>query len=166
MNINNETTTEYIYLTIPIEYSVIYNRIMQCLLEAGIDLIKSCSCECKNSKTKIIFDCWFAFQSAVAAKKLGRDKEASLIIKYICAQLDLLCECYNNEEGDEELDCKCRIVEIDFDTGMLMVETECNTCNIPLFYIDPNTGNLYSHYDGNKVPQNIQLINSNLIQKL
>lgn len=165
MEIINNSNKEFIYLSIPIEYSVIYNRIMQCLLESGIDLIKGCSCECKNSKVKIVFDCWFAFQSAIAAKKLGKEKEASLIIKYISAQLDLLCDCYNNENEDEN-DCSCRIVEIDFETGILKVETECDSCNIPDFYIDPNTGNLHSYYDGNIVPQNIQLVDNNLIQKI
>ena len=166
MEINNTENTqelELIYLTIPQEYSIIYNRILQCLLDAGIELIKNCSCECKNNKIKILYDCWFAFQSAIAAKKLQREKEASLIIKYISAQLDLLCGC---DSGIEE-PCSCKIVEVDFETGILKVESECETCNIPIFYINPNNGNLYSEYEansGSKVPQNIKIIDSNLIQ--
>lgn len=166
MDIINESNTENIYLTIPVEYSLLYYRIMQCLLDSGIDLLKDCGCNCKSNKINIIFNCWYAFQSAIAAKKLQKEKESSLIIKYINAQLDLLCDCYNNDNENEDDNCSCRIVEIDFETGMLKVETECNSCNIPSFYIDPNTGNLHSYYEGNIVPQNIQIIDNKLIQKI
>lgn len=162
MDIINESNTENIYLTIPVEYSLLYYRIMQCLLDSGIDLLKDCECNCKSNKINIIFNCWYAFQSAIAAKKLQKEKEASLIIKYINAQLDLLCDCYNNE--GEETDCECRIIQIDFNTGMLQIETNCESCNIPKFNIDPKTGNLYSLYENNKIPQGLKIIDNNLVQ--
>ena len=163
-NINEQNELKLVYLTIPQEYLIVYNRILQCLLESGIDLIKNCSCECKNNKIKIIYDCWFAFQSAIAAKKLQKEKEASLIIKYITAQLDLLCNCTSDEDNEN---CVCKIVEVDFETGMLKVESECSNCNIPIFYVDPNNGNLYSTYEeniGSAIPQKLKIVDNNLIQ--
>lgn len=149
-------TTNFIYLTIPTEYVVVYRKLMQCLLDAGINILKQCDCNCKNNKTRIIFDCWCAFQSAIAAKKLGQDKTAEVILKYIIAQLELACTC-------EEF-CDCDILPVEVAKGILEVISNCEKCNIPTFYIDVNTGELYSEYQGEEPPVEFKLIDDNLTQ--
>lgn len=149
-------TTDFIYLTIPTEYVVVYKRLMQCLLDSGINVLKQCDCNCKNNKTRIIFDCWCAFQSAIAAKKLGMEKEADLIIKYILAQLDLNC-------SPDEV-CDCNILPIDVTKGILEVQTNCDKCDIPSFYIDVDTGELYSDYTGVSSSTEFEVINNELTQ--
>lgn len=152
-----EQNTDFIYLTIPTEYVVVYRKLMQCILEAGINVLKQCDCNCKNNKTRILFDCWCAFQSAIAAKKLGQDKEASVIMKYILAQIDIACSC-------EEM-CTCEILPIEVTKGILEVSTTCESCDIPTFYVDVNSGELYSEYEGTRPHAELDLVDGNLIEK-
>ena len=151
-----EENTDFIYLTIPTDYVIVYRRLMQCILEAGINILQQCDCNCKNNRTRILFDCWCAFQSAIAAKKLGQEKEASVIIKYILAQIDLVCSC-------EEI-CDCEILPIDVTKGILEVVSNCEKCNIPTFYVNVNSGELYSEYDGSEQPVNLDVIDGNLTE--
>ena len=72
--IQNDTEYNEIYLTIPIEYVELYKELMIELLKKGNNILNCCDCNCKSKSTRIIFDCWCAFQSAIAAKKLGQDK--------------------------------------------------------------------------------------------
>lgn len=151
-----DENTDFIYLTIPTEYVVVYRKLMQCILEAGINVLKQCDCNCKNNKTRILFDCWCAFQSAIAAKKLGQDKAANVIIDYILAQLELTCTC---EEA-----CDCEILPIEITKGILEVTSNCDTCHIPTFYIDVNTGELYSEYSGTEPATEFKIIDDNLAE--
>lgn len=148
---------DFIYLTIPADYVIVYKKLMECLLECGIDVLKQCDCNCKNNKTRILFDCWCAFQSAIAAKKLGQEKVAEVIINYINAQIDIVC---NNEEV-----CDCTILPIDVTKGIIEVISNCEKCNIPKFYVDINTGNLYSEYDGDVEAAKFNIINGNLVKE-
>ena len=159
-----EKNTDFIYLTIPTEYVVVYRRLMQCILEAGIDILQQCDCNCKNNRTRILFDCWCAFQSAIAAKKLGQEKEANIIIKYILANIDLICSC--KEDEDIEDICNCQILPIDVSKGILEVISDCEKCNIPTFYINANTGELYSEYNGSDEEVNLDVIDGNLSEIL
>lgn len=150
-----EENTDFIYLTIPTEYVVVYKKLMECLLESGINVLKECDCNCKNNRTKILFDCWCAFQSAIAAKKLGQEKIATVIINYILAQIDIACTC------DEA--CDCEILPVDVTKGILEVISNCDSCNIPRFYVDTRDGNLYSEYEGVGDPVDLSIEDGNLV---
>lgn len=82
----NSNTEEYIYLTIPIQYTSTYKKIMIVLSEYGEDMLKDCKATCKDRNSNII-DCFNMFNSALAAYQLGKVKLADTIIKYIDAKL-------------------------------------------------------------------------------
>ena len=149
-----EENVDYIYLTIPTEFSVVYKKLMQAILDAGINILKECDCNCKNNKNRIIFDCWCAFQSAIAAKKLGQEKTAAVIINYILSQLELSC-------SFEEV-CDCNVLPIETAKGIIEVTTNCDECNMPTFYIDVETGDLYSEYGGNLIAKRFGIVDNNL----
>lgn len=139
--IQNDTEYNEIYLTIPIEYVELYKELMIELLKKGNNILNCCDCNCKSKSTRIIFDCWCAFQSAIAAKKLGQDKNAEVIIKFIKSQLELVKKCNIKD------DCNCIIEDIGLD-GVLKVIPDCDDCGIPEFFVNPLDGHLYSFYDG------------------
>lgn len=89
MNSLEIITPDYIYVTIPAEYICIYYRILKLLADYGLETIKDCKAGCSDKNTCAI-ECFNMFNSAVACKKLGKEKEAALIIKYIKAKLDQL----------------------------------------------------------------------------
>lgn len=78
-----------VYLEIPYDYLCIYQQLLTYLADFGEDALRDCDSTCKGANKGII-QCWNMFQAAIAAKALGRDKEASVLIKYIEAQLQLI----------------------------------------------------------------------------
>lgn len=85
---------EYIYVTIPYKYVCIYRCILELLSDYGLDVIKDCSANC-NEKNCTVIECFNMFNSAVACYKLGKEKEANLIIKYVDSKLKQLYKNYN-----------------------------------------------------------------------
>ena len=78
-----------VYLEIPYDYLCIYQQLLTYLADFGEDALRDCDSTCKGANKGII-QCWNMFQAAIASKALGRDKEASVLIKYIEAQLQLI----------------------------------------------------------------------------
>lgn len=78
---------EYVYVTIPAEYVCVYNRILIMMADYGEEMLNDCKANCKDRNTGVI-ECFNMFNSAVAAKKLGKDSLANTIIKYIKAKIN------------------------------------------------------------------------------
>lgn len=90
------TTNSYTYLAIPEEWSCLYNKLLYYLADFGENALKDCEASC-SGRNKNILKCWGMFQSAIAAKSLGKDKLANTLIKYVDAQLELI---YKGENKD------------------------------------------------------------------
>lgn len=131
-----EITPEYVYVTIPASYVCIYHKILVLLAEYGVSMLQDCSAKC-IPRNKTIIDCFNMFNAAVAARKLGQDKVAETIIKYVDGQLKLI---YKNE-----LDTNI-IFPVD-EHGHLKAIVSCNGDN-PKFYIDPDSGELVENATG------------------
>lgn len=82
-----EIQPEFLYLTIPADYICTYHKLLVYLADFGKKLLDDCSAVCKGNN-KTVIDCWNLFQSALACKSLGQDKQASLFIDYINKQLE------------------------------------------------------------------------------
>lgn len=82
-----EITPEFLYLTIPADYVCTYHKLLVYLADFGKKLLDDCSATCKGNN-KTVIDCWNLFQSALACRTIGQDKQASLFIDYINKQLD------------------------------------------------------------------------------
>ena len=79
MSNRKEITPEYIYLTIPAEYVCVYHRIMAMLADYGEEMLKDCKANCTDKNSGVI-ECFNMFNAACAARHMGEDKKASLII--------------------------------------------------------------------------------------
>ena len=86
----------YIYLEIPEAWLCTYHKLLHYLADFGEDALKNCETSC-SGKNKNILKCWGMFQSAIAAKSIGDDKLANVLIKYIDNQLELLYTNTNEE---------------------------------------------------------------------
>lgn len=82
-----EIQPEFLYLTIPADYICTYHKLLVYLADFGKDLLNDCSAACKGNN-KTVIDCWNLFQSALACRTIGQDKQASLFIDYINKQLE------------------------------------------------------------------------------
>ena len=78
---------EYVYVTIPAEYICVYHRILAMMADYGEEMLKDCKASCTDKNNNVI-ECFNMFNSAVAARKLGKDKLAALIIKYIKTKIN------------------------------------------------------------------------------
>ena len=83
----SDNNAGYIYIVVPEEYSNLYLYILELLAEYGECTLKDCKCSCSDKSTCII-ECYNLFNAAIAAKEVGRDKLAGLIINYIKARLN------------------------------------------------------------------------------
>lgn len=77
-----------VFMTIPIGYEEVYQKLMLLFSEYGIDAIKDCNVSC-NKKQSHIIDCFNIFCSACAAHAIGRTKESSIIMNYLKGQMDI-----------------------------------------------------------------------------
>lgn len=127
-------TPEYVYLTIPAEYVCIYHKLLTYMADFGKKIIDDCQATCKGSGKNII-TCWNLFQSAIACKTLGRDKEAEFFINYITKQLNTI---YKN--SDSTIYENSLPVAITTD-GQLKAKVSCG--NGTKFVVDTTTGLLY-----------------------
>ena len=134
---------DYVYLTVPAEWVCVYHKLLVFMTDFGEQLLNDCTASCKgNGKT--IVNCWNMFQSAIASRSLGLHKQSEVLIKYIIKQLDSLYGVGNNKSY-----CGTAILPISSD-GTLKAVVSCDK-DIPEFYTDLETGELYQKQDSNKV---------------
>lgn len=122
---------EYIYMTIPSDYVCIYNKILILLSEYGLNILNDCNASC-NNRNKSIINCFNMFNSAVAARKLGLNKQAETIIKYVSSQLKLI--------NTENINVPEIVFPVD-NKGYLKAIVSCN--ENPTFVIDTESGLLW-----------------------
>ena len=132
---------EFLYLTIPAEYVCIYHKLLVYLADFGKKLLDDCSAVCKGNN-KTVVDCWNLFQSALACKSLGQDKQASLFIDYINKQLE---QVYRGT--DEKVFNGGNYYPITPD-GKLKALCSCQ--GEAKFMTDVETGQMYQEYLDNK----------------
>lgn len=126
-----EINPEYIYMTIPADYICTYHKILILLSEYGVDMLNDCQAGCSN-QNKSIINCFNMFNAAVAARKLGQDKTAETIMKYVNGQLNII---HNYEDIDTKI-----VFPVD-ENGYLKAIVSCG--ENPTFTIDPETGLLW-----------------------
>lgn len=135
-----EIAAEYVYLTIPMEYVCLYNKLLVYLADFGEAAIKDCQAACKGQNLYVI-QCWNMFQSALACHALGLFDKADLFIKYIEAQLENI---YKNSDK-EMYECGATLMPISKD-GRLKARVSCDSAGQTRFFTDPETGRLYEEY--------------------
>ena len=138
---------EYVYVTIPAEYICVYHRILAMLADYGEDMLKDCKASCTDRNSNVI-DCFNMFNAAVAARKLGKDKLAETLIKYIKAKINQIYR---------EVDNSTSFVFPVDENGQLKAFVSCN--ERPMFYINPEDGELYEHKFGNGFEEHFGLGN-------
>lgn len=126
-----EINPEYIYMTIPADYVCTYHKILILLSEYGVDMLNDCQAGCSN-QNKSIINCFNMFNAAVAARKLGQDKTAETIMKYVNGQLNII---HNYNDIDTKI-----VFPVD-ENGYLKAIVSCG--ENPTFIIDPETGLLW-----------------------
>ena len=78
---------EYIYTTIPAEWVCVHRKILMMMADYGEAMLKDCKASCTDRNSNII-ECFNMFNAAVAAKNIGQDKKANLIINYVKAKIN------------------------------------------------------------------------------
>ena len=130
-----EINPEYVYITIPAEYICVYHRILAMLADYGEEMLKDCKANCTDKNSGVI-ECFNMFNAAVAARHLGQDKKAELIINYIKAKINQI---YRGTDNSTSF-----VFPID-ENGVLKAFVSCN--DRPRFFIEDD--DLY------KLPQNL-----------
>lgn len=151
MNTTNETFN-YVYTTIPVDYICVYHAILTLMADYGEAMLKDCKARCVDRNENII-DCYNMFNSAVAARRIGNDKLAETLIKYIKARLNSFgCKCDNtsfafkvgiNSDIDCIVNCKEGVIDIKTEDSKLFYYFEYNNTKF-LVYV-PNHLNPYTH---------------------
>ena len=124
MSNRKEVNPEYIYLTVPAEYVCVYHRIMAMLADYGEDMLKDCKAACTDRNSGVI-ECFNMFNAACAARLIGQDKKAQLIINYIKAKINQI---YKGKDNSTSY-----IFPID-ENGKLKAFVSCN--DRPRFWIN------------------------------
>lgn len=124
MSYRKEVNPEYVYLTIPAEYVCVYHRIMAMLADYGEEMLKDCKAACTDRNSGVI-ECYNMFNAACAARLLGQDKKAQLIINYIKAKINQIYKGKDNSTG--------YVFPID-ENGVLKAFVSCN--DRPRFWIN------------------------------
>ena len=124
MSNRKEVTPEYIYLTIPAEYVCVYHRIMAMLADYGEEMLKDCKAACTDRNSGVI-ECFNMFNAACAARFLGQEKKAELIINYIKAKINQI---YKGKDNSTSY-----VFPID-ENGKLKAFVSCN--DRPRFWIN------------------------------
>lgn len=133
MNKIKQIEPEYVYVTIPAEYICVYHRILAMMADYGEDMLKDCKANCTDRNSGVI-ECFNMFNSAVAARKLGKDKLAALIIKYIKVKINQI---YKDKDNSTSF-----VFPID-ENGEIKAFVSCG--ERPKFEINPDDGMLYEH---------------------
>lgn len=145
MNELKRIEPEYIYVTIPAEYICVYHRILAMLADYGEDMLKDCKASCTDKNSGVI-ECFNMFNSAVAARKLGNQKLADIIIKYIKAKINQI---YKGKDNSTSF-----IFPVD-ESGNLKAFVSCG--KNPTFEINSNDMNLYEHKFGEGYDEHFKL---------
>ena len=124
MNNRKEVSPEYIYLTVPAEYVCVYHRIMAMLADYGEEMLKDCKASCTDRNSGVI-ECFNMFNAACAARLLGQDKKAELIINYVKAKINQIYKGNDNSTS--------YVFPID-ENGKLKAFVSCN--DRPRFWIN------------------------------
>lgn len=132
-----EINPEYVYLTIPADYVCVYHKLLTYMADFGKTIVDDCSAICKGNSKNII-TCWNLFQSAIACRTLGRDKEAEFFIDYIEKQLELIYK------GSGKTIYKSTVPLAVTEDGKLKAIVSCG--NDVKFIVDTETGELYEQY--------------------
>lgn len=136
---------EYIYITIPAEYICVYHRILAMLADYGEDILKDCKASCKDRNVSVI-ECFNMFNAAVAARKLGKDKLAETLIKYIKAKINQIYKGHDNSTSF--------VFPVD-ENGQIKAFVSCG--ERPRFEINPDDGALYEHKFNNGFDEHFKL---------
>ena len=136
---------EYIYVTIPAEYICVYHRILAMLADYGEDMLKDCKASCTDRNSGVI-ECFNMFNAAVAARKLGKDKLAETLIKYIKAKINQIYQGYDNSTSF--------VFPVD-ENGQLKAFVSCG--ERPRFEINPDDMELYEHKFNNGFDEHFRL---------
>lgn len=136
---------EYIYVTIPAEYICVYHRILAMMADFGEEMLKDCKASCTNKNNNVI-ECFNMFNSAVAARKLGKNKLAETLIKYIKAKINQIYKGIDNSTSF--------VFPID-ENGEIKAFISCG--ERPKFEINPDDGILYEHKFNNGFDEHFQL---------
>jgi hypothetical protein len=145
---SNELITiepEYVYVTIPAEYICVYHRILAMLADYGEDMLKDCKAACTDRNSSVI-DCFNMFNSAVAARKLGKTKLAETLIKYIKAKINQI---YRNKDNSTSF-----VFPLD-ENGEIAAFVSCG--ERPTFEINADDMNLYAHKFENGFDEHFKL---------
>ena len=140
-----EVNPEYIYITIPAEYICVYHRLIAMLADFGEEMLKDCKASCTD-KNKGVIECYNMFNAAVAAKKLGKDKLAETLIKYIKAKINQI---YKGADNSTSF-----VFPVD-ENGELKAVVSCG--ERPRFEINPEDGLLYEHKFNNGFDEHFRL---------
>lgn len=136
---------EYIYVTIPAEYICVYHRILAMLADYGEEMLKDCKASCTDRNSSVI-ECFNMFNAAVAARKLGKDKLAETLIKYIKAKINQI---YKNNDNSTSF-----VFPVD-ENGQLKAFVSCG--ERPRFEINPDDMELYEHKFDNGFDEHFRL---------
>ena len=147
-----EIKPELLYLTIPSDYVCTYHKLLVYLADFGKKLLDDCSATCKGNN-KTVIDCWNLFQSALACRTLGQDRQASLFIDYINKQLDSI---YKGEDRKVFNGTNYYVITPD---GKLKVLCSCQ--GDATFYTDVETGQMYQDFLDNKNNNEVFIIEDN-----
>ena len=136
---------EYIYVTIPAEYICVYHRILAMLADYGEEMLKDCKASCTDRNAGVI-ECFNMFNAAVAARKLGKDKLAETLIKYIKAKINQI---YGGADNSTSF-----VFPVD-ETGQIKAFVSCG--ERPRFEINPDDMELYEHKFDNGFDEHFRL---------
>lgn len=136
---------EYIYVTVPAEYICVYHRILAMMADYGEEMLKDCKASCSNKNSSVV-ECYNMFNAAVAARKLGKDKLAATLIKYIKAKINQI---YRNKNNSTSF-----VFPVD-ETGQLKAFVSCG--ERPQFEVDAETGELLEHKLNNGFDEHFHL---------
>ena len=124
MSNRKEVTPEYVYITIPAEYVCVYHRILAMMADFGEEMLKDCKASCTDRNSGVI-ECFNMFNAAVAARHIGKEKMATLIINYIKAKINQI---YKGKDNSTSY-----VFPID-ENGKLKAFVSCN--DRPRFWIN------------------------------
>lgn len=78
--------SDYIYMKIPELYANLYYRILESLVEYGVEDLKDCKSRCSN-KSSIVIECFNMFRAAMAANELEDVSARDTFLKYVLARM-------------------------------------------------------------------------------
>lgn len=136
---------EYVYVTIPAEYICVYHRILAMLADYGEEMLQDCKASCKDRNSGVI-ECFNMFNSAVAARKIGKPKLAEVIIKYVKAKINQI---YRGKDNSTSF-----VFPVD-ENGQLKAFVSCG--ERPRFEINPEDMSLYEHKFNNGFDEHFHL---------